>query len=72
MMTESNQNMGIALILGIVFIYLVLASQFESFLHPITIMMALPLAVVGAIVALFLQGSTMSMGASIGFILLMT
>ncbi len=71
MMEESNANMMIAFLLGIVFIYLVLASQFESFLHPITIMMALPLAVVGALMALFLQGSTMSMGATIGFILLM-
>ena len=71
MMNESNENMLIAFLLGIVFIYLVLASQFESFLHPITIMMALPLAIVGALVALFLQGSTLSMGATIGFILLM-
>ncbi|MFK7991348.1 MAG: efflux RND transporter permease subunit [Sandaracinaceae bacterium] len=71
MMNESNENMSIAFILGILFIYLVLASQFESFLHPITIMMALPLAVVGAFVALFLQGSTLSMGATIGLILLM-
>jgi len=71
MMNESNENMSLAFILGILFIYLVLASQFESFIHPITIMMALPLAVVGAIVALFLQGSTMSMGATIGIILLM-
>jgi hydrophobe/amphiphile efflux-1 (HAE1) family protein len=71
MMEESNANMGLALILAIVFIYLVLASQFESFLHPITIMMALPLAFVGALVALFLAHSSMSMGATIGFILLM-
>jgi multidrug efflux pump subunit AcrB len=71
MMNESNENMALALLLGIVFIYLVLASQFESFVHPVTIMMALPLAVVGAILALFLQGSAMSMGASIGIILLM-
>jgi hydrophobe/amphiphile efflux-1 (HAE1) family protein len=71
MMNESNENMGIALLLGVLFIYLVLASQFESFLHPVTIMMALPLAVVGAIVALFLQGSSLSMGATIGIILLM-
>jgi multidrug efflux pump subunit AcrB len=49
----------------------VLASQFESLLHPITIMMALPLAFVGAFVALFLAHSSMSMGATIGFILLM-
>ena len=71
MMNESNVNMLIALGLGILFIYLVLASQFESFLHPVTIMMALPLAIVGAIVALFLNSSSMSMGASIGMILLM-
>ena len=70
-MNESNASMGIALLLGLVFIYIVLASQFESFIHPVTIMMALPLALVGAIVALFLQGSSMSMGASIGIILLM-
>lgn len=71
MMNESNANMGLAMLLGVLFIYLVLASQFESFLHPVTIMMALPLAIVGAIVALFLQGSTLSMGATIGMILLM-
>ncbi|MBX3269086.1 MAG: efflux RND transporter permease subunit [Sandaracinaceae bacterium] len=71
MMNESNESLGVALVLAILFIYLVLASQFESFLHPVTIMMALPLAIVGAIVALFLQGSTFSMGATIGIILLM-
>jgi HAE1 family hydrophobic/amphiphilic exporter-1 len=71
MMNESNENMLIALGLGVLFIYLVLASQFESFMHPVTIMMALPLAFVGAILALFLQGSSMSMGAMIGMILLM-
>lgn len=71
MMNESNENMLIAIGLGILFIYLVLASQFESFMHPVTIMMALPLAIVGAIVALFLNASAVSMGASIGMILLM-
>ena len=71
MMNESNASMGLAMLLGLVFIYIVLASQFESYIHPITIMMALPLAIVGAIVALFLQGSTLSMGAMIGIILLM-
>jgi hydrophobe/amphiphile efflux-1 (HAE1) family protein len=70
-MNESNENMLLALLLGFVFIYLVLASQFESFMHPATIMTALPLALVGAIVALFLQGSSLSMGAMIGVILLM-
>ncbi|MDQ3036281.1 MAG: efflux RND transporter permease subunit, partial [Myxococcota bacterium] len=71
MMEESNSNMGVALLLAFLFIYLVLASQFESLLHPVTIMMALPLAFVGALLALFLSHSSMSMGATIGFILLM-
>jgi hydrophobe/amphiphile efflux-1 (HAE1) family protein len=71
MMNETNENMGLAMLLGVVFIYIVLASQFESFIHPITIMLTLPLALVGAVLALFLTGNTMAMGALIGIILLM-
>ncbi|MCK6549380.1 efflux RND transporter permease subunit [Myxococcota bacterium] len=71
LMNETNSNMGIALLLGVIFIYIVLASQFESFIHPITIMLTLPLAMVGAVLALFLTGNTMAMGALIGIILLM-
>jgi hydrophobic/amphiphilic exporter-1 (mainly G- bacteria), HAE1 family len=71
MMNETNENMGLALLLGVVFIYIVLASQFESFVHPLTIMMTLPLALVGAIMGLFLNNNTLAMGALIGIILLM-
>lgn len=71
LMGETNENMGIALLLGVVFIYIVLASQYESFIHPFTIMLTLPLALVGAIFALFLAGHTMAMGAMIGILLLM-
>jgi len=70
-MTETNSSMGIAMLLGVIFIYLVLASQFESFIHPLTIMLTLPLALVGAVVGLFLSKNTMAMGAMIGIILLM-
>jgi hydrophobe/amphiphile efflux-1 (HAE1) family protein len=70
-MTETNSSVGIALLLGLVFIYLVLASQFESFIHPLTIMMTLPLAIVGAILGLFLSKNSMAMGSAIGIILLM-
>lgn len=70
-MNESNSNMLLAMLLGLIFVYLVLASQFESFIHPISIMMSIPMAFVGAFIALFLQGSSMSMGATIGLILLM-
>jgi hydrophobe/amphiphile efflux-1 (HAE1) family protein len=71
MMNENNANMGIALLLGVIFIYIVLASQFESFIHPMTIMMTLPLALVGGILALFLTNNTLAMGALIGIVLLM-
>jgi hydrophobe/amphiphile efflux-1 (HAE1) family protein len=70
-MTESNASVGVALLLGIVFIYLVLASQFESFIHPLTIMMTLPLAIVGAVLGLFLTKNSVAMGSLIGIILLM-
>ncbi len=71
MMNENNEAMGIALLLGVVFIYIILASQFESFIHPITIMTTLPLAMVGAVLGLFLTNNTMAMGSMIGMILLM-
>lgn len=71
LMNENNQNMALALMLGVVFIYIVLASQFESFIHPFTIMVTLPLALVGGVLALFLTGNTMAMGALIGIVLLM-
>jgi hydrophobe/amphiphile efflux-1 (HAE1) family protein len=70
-MNESNASMGVALLLAIIFIYIVLAAQFESFIHPFTIMLTLPLALVGAIVALFLAKTSLAMGAMIGIILLM-
>ena len=71
LMNETNTNMALALLLGVVFIYIVLASQFESFVHPLTIMLTLPLALVGGVVGLFLTNNTMAMGALIGIVLLM-
>jgi len=60
-MQETFSNMGLALLVAIIFIYFVLASQFESFVHPFTIMAALPLAIVGAFVLLFLTGNPIGM-----------
>jgi multidrug efflux pump subunit AcrB len=71
MMAENNSAMLLALLLGVAFIYIVLASQFESFIHPLTIMVTLPLALVGGILGLFLTENTLAMGALIGMILLM-
>ncbi|HET7772615.1 MAG TPA: efflux RND transporter permease subunit, partial [Burkholderiaceae bacterium] len=60
-----------ALVLAIIFIYMVLASQFKSFVQPIAIMSSLPLTLIGVVLALLFFGSTLSMFSIIGFILLM-
>jgi hydrophobic/amphiphilic exporter-1 (mainly G- bacteria), HAE1 family len=70
--TARKQGTGLVpCALELVFIYMVLASQFESFKHPFTIMVSLPLALVGALLALLLCGKHLSLGAMIGIILLM-
>jgi len=70
-MAETFSSLGLALGVAVIFIYLVLASQFESFVHPFTIMLSLPLAIVGALLALFLTGKALGMSSFIGIILLM-
>ena len=62
---------GSALLLAVIFIYLVLASQFGSFLQPIAIMGSLPLALIGVMLGLLVGGSTLNMFSAIGFIMLM-
>lgn len=71
MMAEGLQSMIQAIFLSIIFLYLVMAAQFESFVDPISIMFALPLALIGAILGLFTFGSTVSMICLIGVIMLM-
>ena len=71
MMQESAAAMGLAMILAIAFIYIVLASQFESFTEPFLIMLSLPLAVVGALLALLVTGNNIGMPAMIGVVMLM-
>jgi multidrug efflux pump subunit AcrB len=70
-MKETFSNMGLALFVAVIFIYFVLASQFESFIHPFTIMATLPLAIVGALLLLFLAGYPIGMSSLIGIVLLM-
>jgi hydrophobic/amphiphilic exporter-1 (mainly G- bacteria), HAE1 family len=71
-MQNTNSALAIAFLLALIFIYIVLASQFESFLHPVTIMATtLPLAAVGAIIGVFLSGTTLAMGSFIGIIFLL-
>jgi len=71
MMQESAAAMGLALLLACAFIYIVLASQFESFLEPFLIMISLPLALVGALLAILLTGKNLGMPAMIGVVMLM-
>nr|WP_262899604.1 efflux RND transporter permease subunit [Chryseosolibacter histidini] len=67
---ESVKNLTFALVLSIVLVYMVLASQFESLLHPFTILLTIPLAAVGAILAFFILGMPLNMMGYIGIILL--
>ena len=61
----------LALVLGVVLVYIILAAQFESLVHPFTIMMSLPFAVIGGIGGLLVANQYLSMMAMIGFIMLM-
>lgn len=67
---ESMKNLTFSLILSILLVYMVLASQFESLLHPFTILLTIPLAGVGAILSFFILGMPLNMMAFIGIILL--
>ncbi len=69
-MQASFQSMQFALVMAIFLVYLVMASQFESLLHPFVIMFTIPLALVGAVLALFLTGTTVNVVAFIGVIML--
>ena len=71
---EMNETFSAALAalgLAVIFIYLVLASQFGSFLQPIAIMMSLPLSLIGVLLALLFTGTTLNIFSIIGFIMLM-
>ncbi len=70
-MAESFNYALSALALAIVFIYMILASQFKSFLQPLALMTALPLTLIGVVLALLMFGSTLSMFSIIGVVMLM-
>jgi HAE1 family hydrophobic/amphiphilic exporter-1 len=69
-MSDSFQSLIFALSLAVFLVYLVMASQFESLLHPFIILFTIPLALVGAILALYITGMTISVVVFIGLILL--
>lgn len=70
-MGESFGYLMFALILGVIIAYMVLASQFESFIHPFTVLLSMPLSIIGALGALLITGKTLNVFSFIGIILLM-
>ncbi len=71
MMVESFGYLAEALLLAIIFVYLILAAQFESFIDPLAIMLSLPLSIVGMAGTLVLTGDTINIMSLIGLIMLM-
>jgi hydrophobic/amphiphilic exporter-1 (mainly G- bacteria), HAE1 family len=69
-LNEASDNFMIAIVLAIAFIYMVLASQFNSFVHPLTIMTALPLSLPAGLLALMAFGMTLNVYSAIGLMML--
>lgn len=69
-MQDSFRSMQFALLLAVFLVYLVMASQFESLIHPLVILSTIPLALVGAVLALFITGTSINVVAFIGVIML--
>ena len=67
---ESGNALYFAFVLALVVVFMVLAAQFESLIHPFTVLLSVPLAVTGALVTLLLAGSTLNLYSQIGMILL--
>jgi hydrophobe/amphiphile efflux-1 (HAE1) family protein len=71
MQAKAFFNILLALMLAIVFVYIVLAAQFDSFIHPFSIMIALPMSIIGAVIMLLIFKSSLSVMSFIGIIMLM-
>ncbi|AWI03215.1 efflux RND transporter permease subunit [Clostridium drakei] len=70
-MVDSFKSLATALGMGILFIFLVLSAQFESFIDPLAILFSLPLAIIGAILGLFIGNKDLNIMSAIGIIMLM-
>ncbi len=67
---QSNQSLLFVFILGLVVVFLVLAAQFESWVHPLIIMLTVPLAIAGALLGLWITGSTLNIYSQIALVML--
>ncbi|MBP3307112.1 MAG: efflux RND transporter permease subunit, partial [Anaerotignum sp.] len=70
MMNESFQKLGIAMVVAVLLVYMIMASQFESLRYPFIVMFSMPLAITGAILGLLITGNTITMPAMMGFVML--
>lgn len=70
MMNDSFSKLTTAMIVAILLVYMIMASQFESLRYPAIVMFSMPLAITGAILGLFITGNTITMPAFMGFIML--
>lgn len=70
LMSEGFSGMGKALWLAILLVYMIMAAQFESLLHPFTIMFSMPLAVIGVVLGLFVAGYSLGITAFMGVVIL--
>src|SRR5690606_8194459 len=69
--SDAFESLYFALAIGVLVAYMILAIQFNSFIHPISVLMALPFSVSGALIALWLSGESLNLFSFIGVIVLM-
>lgn len=69
-LVETFTSLFVVLIVAILLVYMIMAAQFESFIHPFIIMFSLPIALTGGILGLFITGNTVTAAAFMGFIML--